>query len=112
MNSSEIRTLAAKLQIKDFLGTFAIDQLRHIDSKTLGTLIFNTDLAKEWGTHWIAIQITKKNLHIFDPVGYQNFNLSSDHLNKFLLKFKQHVFINRIQIQTYISDKFRNLQKK
>ena len=105
MNSGEIRSLAKQLQIHDFLGTFAIDQLRCIDSKKLGTLIFNTDISKELGTHWIGMHIEEKHLKLFDPLGYQNLDITSIYLKKVLLKSNKHVFINRIQIQTNSSDK-------
>ena len=55
MNSGEIRSLAKQLHVQDFLGTFAIDQLRNIDSKQLGTLIFNTDVSGGLGSHWIGM---------------------------------------------------------
>ena len=103
MNSSEIQSMAKQLQIQDFIGTFAIDQLKDINSKKLGSFIFNTDVSKELGTHWIGIHIGKKHLSLFDPLGIKYLDLSSIHLKKFLLKFNKHVIINRIQIQSNTS---------
>ena len=63
MNSNDIRYWAKRLQIKDFLGTYAVDQLKCIKKSQLGPLIFNTDIASKIGKHWVAIHIDKNVLY-------------------------------------------------
>ena len=84
MNSNDIRYWAKKLQIKDFLGTYAVDQLKCIKKSQLGSLIFNTDIASKIGKHWVAIHIDKNVLTVFDPLGYKNLDLTCPFLKSFL----------------------------
>lgn len=103
MNSNDIRYWAKRLQIKDFLGTYAVDQLKSIKKSQLGPLIFNTDIASKIGKHWVAIHIDKNVLTVFDPLGYKNLDLTCPFLKSFFIQQKKNICINNIQIQTKTS---------
>ena len=104
MNSTELKYIAKKMKIYDFLGTFGVDQLNLINQSERGVLIFNTDEAKDSGTHWVGLCITKTSLFFFDPLGFKYFDFSSIHLKTFILKRKKNVFFNNLQIQSLISN--------
>ena len=67
MDSNEINEFAQKLGIKDFIGVFAVDELRLIPKSMTGLLIFNTDTSQNIGQHWIALCITKTTYTILIP---------------------------------------------
>ena len=104
MNSNELKYVAKKMKIYNFIGTFAVDQLNLIDQNEKGVLIFNTDVASEPGTHWVGLCITKASLLFFDPLGFKYFDISSPQLKTFILKRKKDVYFNRIRIQSLFSN--------
>ena len=56
MNSNQLKFIANKLQIQNFLGVFAVDELFTVAGMgSCGSLIFNTDTSEKKGQHWIAI---------------------------------------------------------
>ena len=103
MNSNELRKWVLRMQIKDFLGIFAVDQLQHIKPSNLGVLIFNTDIATNVGKHWVGLHIGRDILTLFDPLGYQNLDFSCSYLKRFLKQQNKNIFTNNIQIQANTS---------
>ena len=68
MDSNEINKFAQTLEIEDFLGVFAVDELTLIPKNRTGLVIFNTDTSQNIGQHWIALCITKNNIYYFDSL--------------------------------------------
>ena len=68
MDSNEINKFAQALEIEDFLGVFAVDELTLIPKNRTGLVIFNTDTSQNSGQHWIALCITKRNIYYFDSL--------------------------------------------
>ena len=68
MNSNEILRAAKELNIPNFLGVFAADQIGSIKSNHLGTLIVNTEPSHLDGQHWISLCICDKDIYLYDPL--------------------------------------------
>ena len=68
LNTIQIDQITKNL-IKDYDGTFPIDNLPQTRKKTY-KLIINTDTQNLPGTHWIALYVCKKKGYVFDPLGY------------------------------------------
>ena len=103
MDSNTIIEYAKLFEIKDFIGVFAIDELYLIPKRRTGLVIFNTDTSDSIGQHWIALCITKRKILYFDSLVSQ-FQESSD-FNKYMSNTNKELVWNKIQIQTYLSDK-------
>jgi hypothetical protein len=102
MDTNEINTIVKSLNISNFLGVFAVNELIFIPAKSKGTLIFNTEPAEESGQHWIAICITKASVFYYDSLN-TDFH-SSEYVIEFFQRLRKNVFLNNIQIQTGRSD--------
>ena len=103
MDSNKIIEFAKLFEISDFLGVFAVDELALIPKSRTGCVIFNTDTSDSIGQHWIALRITKRKILYFDSLVSQ-FQESSD-FNKYMNTTNKELVWNKIQIQTYFSDK-------
>ena len=103
MDSNKIIEYAKLFEIKDFIGVFAVDELISIPKRRTGLVIFNTDTSDSIGQHWIALCITKRKILYFDSLVSQ-FQESSD-FNKYMNTTNKELVWNKIQIQTYFSDK-------
>ena len=97
MNSNQLKFIANKLQIKNFLGVFAVDELSLLPMGSCGSLIFNTDTSEKKGQHWIAICLTANKILYFDSLNV-NFLFTSE-VTKFLLRNKKELFFNKIKTQ-------------
>ena len=67
-NTHDIDTLGKK-EISNFLGAFPADVIPYTNQKSC-CWIWNTDDSSKSGEHWIAIQISGKNLFFFDSFGF------------------------------------------
>ena len=103
MDSNKIIEIAKLFEISDFLGVFAVDELTLIPKRRTGLVIFNTDTSDSTGQHWIALCITKRKILYFDSLVSQ-FQETSD-FNKYMSNTNKELVWNKIQIQTYLSDK-------
>ena len=103
MDSNKIIEFAKLFEISDFLGVFAVDELTLIPKRRTGLVIFNTDTSDSTGQHWIALCITKRKILYFDSLVSQ-FQESSD-FKKYMSNTNKELVWNKIQIQTYLSDK-------
>ena len=103
MDSNKIIEFAKLFEISDFLGVFAVDELALIPKRRTGLVIFNTDTSDSIGQHWIALCITKRKILYFDSLVSQ-FQESSD-FKKYMSNTNKELVWNKIQIQTYLSDK-------
>ena len=97
MDSIELNNIATKLKLKDFLGVFAVDELRQIPTKKCGMLIYNTDTSEKKGQHWIALCISQENIFYFDSLNH-DFIFISD-AAKFFVRIKKNLFYNKIKTQ-------------
>ena len=97
MNSNQLKFIANKLQIQNFLGVFAVDELSLLPMGSCGSLIFNTDTSEKKGQHWIAICLTANKIFYFDSLNV-NFLFTSE-VTKFLLRNKKELFFNKIKTQ-------------
>ena len=57
-----------------FIGCFSQDTLVKLELCYPCFLIVNIDSRNKQGSHWISIRIDKKQLEIFDPLGFKIFN--------------------------------------
>jgi hypothetical protein len=102
MDTNEINIIVKSLDISNFLGVFAVNELIFIPSKSRGTLIFNTEPAQENGQHWIAICINNASVFYYDSLN-TDFYLS-EYVVEFFQRLGKNVFLSKIQIQTEQSD--------
>ena len=103
MDSNKIIEYAKLFEIKDFIGVFAVDELISIPKRRTGLVIFNTDTSDSIGQHWIALCITKRKILYFDSL-VSKFQESPD-FNKYMRYTNKELVWNKIQIQSYLSDK-------
>ena len=103
MDSNKIIEFAKLFEISDFLGVFAVDELTLIPKRRTGLVIFNTDTSDSIGQHWIALCITKRKILYFDSL-VSKFQESPD-FNKYMSYTNKELVWNKIQIQSYLSDK-------
>jgi hypothetical protein len=103
MDSNKIIEYAKLFEIKDFIGVFAVDELISIPKRRTGLVIFNTDTSDSIGQHWIALCITKRKILFFDSL-VSKFQESPD-FNKYMSYTNKELVWNKIQIQSYLSDK-------
>ena len=103
MDSNKIIEYAKLFEIKDFIGVFAVDELISIPKRRTGLVIFNTDTSDSIGQHWIALCITKRKILYFDSL-VSKFQESPD-FNKYMSYTNKELVWNKIQIQSYLSDK-------
>ena len=103
MDSNKIIEFAKLFEISDFLGVFAVDELTLIPKRRTGLVIFNTDTSDSTGQHWIALCITKRKILYFDSL-VSKFQESPD-FNKYMSYTNKELVWNKIQIQSYLSDK-------
>ena len=64
MDSNEVIKAAQSLDISNFLGVFAADQLCSIGRNQVGTLIVNTDPFHLEGQHWISFCVGDEDIYI------------------------------------------------
>jgi hypothetical protein len=93
MDTNEINTIVKYLGISNFLGVFAVNELIFIPPTSRGTLIFNTEPAKENGQHWIAICINKASVFYYDSLN-TDFYLSAYVVN-FFQRLRKNVFFEQ-----------------
>ena len=103
MDSNKIIEYAKLFEIKDFIGVFAVDELISIPKRRTGLVIFNTDTSDSIGQHWIALCITKRKILYFDSL-VSKFQ-ESPGFNKYMSYTNKELVWNKIQIQSYLSDK-------
>ena len=68
MDSNEVIKATQALQISNFLGVFAADQLCNIKNNQIGTVIVNTDPFHLAGQHWISLCLDDKDIYLYDPL--------------------------------------------
>lgn len=112
MNTLEIDEYASKNHVtkKFYKGCFASDNLHtlgKIADKDLPALIVanlcpasRTDIF----CHWIAISVSKKCVEVFDSGGINSFS-SNTNVNEFLKQQNKKVACNKLQVQSYTSDR-------
>ena len=102
MDSNEILRAAKELNIPNFLGVFAADQIDSIKSKHLGTLIVNTEPSHLNGQHWISLCICEKEIFLYDPLSL-DFHMSK-YIRTFLIRMHRHFNFNTMKVQTNDSE--------
>ena len=101
MNSNEIKILIDQFGISNFLGVFAIDELKEISENSNGVLIFNTDPSYKSGQHWIATCICNQDIFYFDPLA--EIEKSPTEILSFAKRQKKNFTYNNIRVQSYDS---------
>ena len=68
-----VQIICSLKNVKSFLGVYPSDMLLHSIHQQTGTVILNTDLHTQEGTHWIAINFQPKSstAFVFDLYGQQ-----------------------------------------
>src|SRR3981081_2023804 len=81
MNSVEIDKVLKRVCGDQFIGVFAKDRVPIIISKRPALLIVNTDVARQPGTHWIAIYFDTDNSgEYFESLG--RLPILADYINR------------------------------
>ena len=95
LSSSDLLHLVRGQQ--NFLGIFASDELSNLRIvKDTVFFIANLDTAYQAGSHWLAIRIGRRNVEIFDSLGFdfQLWQTYPKHLLDFLSRYsKSHNFL-------------------
>lgn len=85
--------------VKNYQGSFAIDELNEISIKYFPTFVsINLDKRNNLGTHWIAVAVYENEVYICDSLGgIIPDNSFPDHLINYLhvLLFSRKLFITR-----------------
>ena len=97
MDSNEVMKIAKALDISNFLGVFAADQLCTIKENQVGTLIVNTDPSHLSGEHWISIYLDRADIYFYDPLSLDIYK--SKYFDVFLLRMNKVLHVNTLQIQ-------------
>lgn len=73
LTTTDINTAARRYNIKNFVGTFALDQIPIIKHRKYSDrtyhFVVNTQTHNLPGQHWIGVTIRNKTAYIFDPFG-------------------------------------------
>ncbi len=90
LSNRDLIFLAAK--VPNFVGIYASDELASL--RILGESVFfivNLDIATKSGSHWIAIRLGRKNVEIFDSLGfsYELWGQYPEHLLSFLRRYRR-----------------------
>ena len=103
MDTHQLNYFAGQLGIKNFMGTFAVDELLTISEDRCGLMIFNTESSEKKGQHWIAVCISKTNVFYYDSLNLDF--IFQIEISNFLLRLKKNVFYNKIITQPAVSNK-------
>ena len=98
MDSNEVMKAAQALDISNFLGVFAADQLCGIGKNQVGTLIVNTDPYYLEGQHWISICLGDKDIYLYDSLCLDVYK--SEYFSKFLIDMNKNLHYNTIRTQS------------
>ena len=98
MDSNEVMKAAQALDISNFLGVFAADQLCGIGKNQVGTLIVNTDPLFLEGQHWISICLGDKDIYLYDSLCLDVYK--SEYFSKFLINMNKNLHYNTIRTQS------------
>ena len=98
MDSNEVMKIAQALDISNFLGVFAADQLCSIDKNQVGTLIVNTDPFHLEGQHWISLCLGDKDIYLYDSLCLDVYK--SKYFSNFFIHMNKNLHFNTIQTQS------------
>ena len=98
MDSNEVMKIAKALDISNFLGVFAADQLCTIEENQVGTLIVNTDPFHLEGQHWISFYLGDKDIYLYDSLCLDVYK--SEYFSKFLIDMNKNLHYNTIRTQS------------
>ena len=101
MDSNEVMKIAKALDISNFLGVFAADQLCSIDKNQVGTLIVNTDPFHLEGQHWISFCLGDKDIYLYDSLCLDVYE--TKYFSKFLIHMNKNLHYNIIRTQSKLS---------
>jgi len=96
LTNAYLDDLSKHLIGKSFLGVFPADGLSSMPKKKMFCLIFNTDLMKNPGKHFVAIHVTSDKVHYFDSFGNPNIQKN---ISDFIVKTKRKCFMHCEVIQ-------------
>lgn len=96
VSDSEIDTIGKSKLGSLWLGVYPIDKIPFL---TEGCFVVNTQTSTLPGEHWLAVNITKTCVKVFDPFGFYYPNL----LVKKLTTLRRPIWFNRIQFQNILS---------
>ena len=97
MDSNEVIIATQALNISNFLGVFAADQLCSIKSNQVGTMVVNTDPFHLAGQHWISLCLDDKDIYLYDPLLLNVHKL--DFFSTFFIRMNKVLHFNSIKIQ-------------
>ena len=98
MDSNEVMKIAKDLDISNFLGVFAADQLCTIEENQVGTLIVNTDPFHLEGQHWISFCLGDKDIYLYDSLCLDVYK--TKYFSKFLIHMNKNLHYNIIRTQS------------
>jgi len=97
MNSIEVYKSGKTLLGSKFIGVYPLDKLPK--PLTVGAYIINTDPAHRPGQHWIAVNITRSQVDVFEPFGFYYPKYLIDKLDETGLPIK----FNKTQCQNLLT---------
>jgi len=86
LTNAYLDDLSKHLIGKSFLGVFPADGLSSMPKKKMFCLIFNTDLMKNPGKHFVSIFVSQKKTYYFDSFGNPKIQ---KHIASFIKKTKR-----------------------
>ena len=98
MDSNEVMKIAKALDISNFLGVFAADQLCTIKENQVGTLIVNTDPFHLEGQHWISFYLGDKDIYLYDSLCLDVYE--TKYFSQFLIHMNKNLHYNIIRTQS------------
>ena len=98
MDSNEVMKIAKALDISNFLGVFAADQLCTIKENQVGTLIVNTDPFHLEGQHWISFCLGDKDIYLYDSLCSDVYK--TKYFSQFLIHMNKNLHYNTIRTQS------------
>ena len=101
MDSNEVIKATQALQISNFLGVFAADQLCGIKNNQVGTVIVNTDPFHLAGQHWISLCLDDKDIYLYDPLMLNVYK--SDFFSTFFIRMNKVLHFNSMLMYIYFS---------
>lgn len=96
LTNDYLERTAKRLLGSNFLGVFSADGYKKSRRKKSFSIIFNTDLMKNPGKHFVAIHVSRNSLDYFDSFGSPNIEKN---ISKFIKKTKKKCFMHCEAIQ-------------
>lgn len=96
LTNNYLEQTSKRLLGPSFVGVFPADGFSDVPRKKNFSIIFNTDVMKNPGKHFVAIHVTSDKVHYFDSFGNPNIQKN---ISDFIVKTKRKCFMHCEVIQ-------------